>query len=46
MSKANLGLIGLAVIGENLVMNMESIYAKTKGTTGQSYRASSVNIKI
>ena len=24
MNKANIGLIGLAVMGENLVMNMES----------------------
>ena len=24
MSKANIGLIGLAVMGENLVLNMES----------------------
>lgn len=40
MSKADIGLIGLAVMGENLVMNMES-----KGFTVAVYNRTTEKVK-
>ena len=40
MSKANIGLIGLAVMGENLAMNMES-----KGFTVAVYNRTADKVK-
>lgn len=38
MKKAEIGLIGLAVMGENLVMNMESKGFRWRCITGASTR--------
>ena len=40
MNKANIGLVGLAVMGENLVMNMES-----KGFTVAVYNRTADKVK-
>ena len=40
MNKANIGLVGLAVMGENLVMNMES-----KGFTVSVYNRTADKVK-
>ena len=37
MKKADIGLIGLAVMGENLIMNMESGIIEDKAIIEQGY---------